>query len=365
MGMDSSSLTLPTCSHAHLLLLCRGILNLSRMAAGPLGPTRSFTVQHSVLLSSSHTPAALFCCLLRCCRDILNLSRMAAGPSEPTGSFTGSQQQPLPLEDQQQPGSAANGQGAATPAFSAGGVSATHEHQPQPGSRLRHSSSAVQAAARPAGSLLASASLGHWGTTNTPASKAAAAGNGGPLGSGMSPAVSAGSDLHLQQQRQQHVVASTPQCAPPGHAGGGPGAAAAAAAGAGQGTGVTSAGSVSFAKSLGGGVYAPGAGGITPLPLAAAHAPGVRLNSCLRGPSPLGPVGFNRESGGAHRETAGLQALMGPQTRDRQQQQHAGTSDACGGSGEPGSAARRSMQLLPESFRLAAGNNNSPGNSTN
>lgn len=325
-----------------------------------------------------------------CCRDILNLSRLAAGPDQPTGSFTGSQQQPqleevAPGENQQQPGSGTTtphgGRQPATPAFSAGGVSATHDmHQPQPGSRLRHSSSAAHAAAsRPAGSLLASASLGHWGTAHTPASKAAAAaavaaggGAGGPLGSGMSPAVSAGSDMHLQP-RQQHVVASTPQCGRPGgHAGGDGAAGAAAAAGqaAGQGTGVTSAGSVSFAKSLGGGMYAPGAGGITPLPLAAVHAPGVRVNSCLRGPSPLGPVG------GAHRdashslarETGGLQALMGPAARERQQHgQHAQAADetpsAAGSGGAPGSAARRSsMQLLPGSFRLAAGHNNSPGN---
>jgi hypothetical protein len=326
------------------------------------------------------------------CRDILNLSRLAAGPDQPTGSFTGSQQQPQ-LEDQaapgegQLPGSGTNtphgGRHPATPAFSTGGVSATHDmqQQPQPGSRLRHSSSAAHAAAsRPAGSLLAaSASLGHWGTAHTPASKAAAAaaaaagGPGGPLGSGMSPAMSAGSDMHHPQQpRQQHVVASTPQCGPPAGHGGGGGAsgAAAAAAGAGQGTGVTSAGSVSFAKSLGGGMYAPGAGGITPLPLAAVHAPGVRINSCLRGPSPLGPVGANRDGASSHsllRETGGLQALMGPAARERQQhgqqQQLAPTAEepAGSGGGAPGSAARRSMQLLPGSFRLAAGHNNSPG----
>lgn len=325
-----------------------------------------------------------------CCRDILNLSQLAAGPDQPTGSFTGSKQQPqleelAPGENQQQPGSGTTtphgGRHPATPAFSTGGVSATHDmHQPQPGSRLRHSSSAAHAAAsRPAGSLLASASLGHWGTAHTPASKAAgqaaaAAGGGaggGPLGSGMSPAVSAGSDMHLQL-RQQHVVASTPQCGPPGgHAGGGVGAGTAAAAGqgAGQGTGVTSAGSVSFAKSLGGGMYAPGAGGITPLPLAAVHAPGVRINSCLRGPSPLGPVGGAHRDASHHslaRETGGLQALMGPAARERQQHAQAAadeqTPSAAGSGGAPCSAARRSsMQLLPGSFRLAAGHNNSPG----
>jgi hypothetical protein len=303
-----------------------------------------------------------------CCRDILSLSRLAAGPSEPTGSFTGSQQQPH-IDDAQHhsdPAAAAaaasNDHGAATPAFSAGGVSATHGHPPQPGSRLRHSSSAVHAGGRPAGSLLASASLGHWGTTTTPASKAAAA--GGHLGDGMSPAVSNGSDVHLQQ-RQQHVVASTPQCGPPGQAFGGAGAAAAAAAGAGLGTSVTSAGSVSFAKSLGGGVYAPGAGGITPLPLAAVHAPGVRMNSCLRGPSPLGPVGFNRDGAtGCARETGGLQALLGPQQRERQQQEEGALSAGVAAfhGGGPGSAARRSgMQLLPGSFKLGAGNTHSPG----
>jgi hypothetical protein len=307
-----------------------------------------------------------------CCRDILSLSRLAAGPSEPTGSFTGSQQQ-LQTDDAHQHGDAAaaaaaasNDQGAATPAFSAGGVSATHGHLPQHGSRLRHSSSAVHAGGRPAGSLLASASLGHWGTTTTPASKAAAA--GGHLGDGMSPAVSNGSDVHLQQ-RQQHVVASTPQCGHPRQAFGGAGAAAAAAAGAGLGTSVTSAGSVSFAKSLGGGVCAPGAGGITPLPLAAVHAPGVRMNSCLRGPSPLGPVGFNRDSAtGGSRETGGLQALLGPQQRERQQQQQQQEEGALSAgvaafhAGGPGSAARRSgMQLLPGSFKLGTGSTHSPG----
>lgn len=230
---------------------------------------------------------------------------------------------------------------------------------------------------RPAGSILASASLGHWGTASTPASKAAAAAAaaGGPLGSmGASPAVSGASDVQQLQQRQQHVVASTPQCAgrPPGvynGAGGGFGGMSAAAAGGGAGTGgVTSAGSVSFAKSLGGGVYGHGTGGgITPLPLAAAHAPatGMRINSTLHRPSPLGPSNRDAAAGFTREVASGLQALLGPQARDgqqpQQQQEGAGGFGGNGG-GLAGSAARRSMQLLPGSFRLGAGNTaNSPG----
>lgn len=347
-------------------------------------------------LKADHAVCTHTCaCLVPTCRDILNLSRLAAGPTEPTGSITGSQQHEHEQHNQQQhaPGTsdAQNAAGAAAgapaaPAGSAAGPGvAVQEHPQQIGSRLRHSSSAAAAGGGRGGgggggvSGPISTSLGHWAAATTPASKAAtgapSAGGAHVSGSGMSPGVSAMSGPSLHQRLQHNPAASTPQCAPghvlAGSAGAAAAAAAAAACATAPGGTAASAGSVSFAKSLGGGVYAPGAGGgITPLPLAATHGPGARLGSCLRGPSPLGPAGVSREPAGFSRETVGLQALMGPQAgvRDRHQQGQledtpvAGTgSDAAGGAGAPGSVARRSMQLLPGSFRLAGGHNNSPG----
>jgi hypothetical protein len=91
----------------------------------------------------------------------------------------------------------------------------------------------------------------------------------------------------------------------------------------------------------------------------------------FRGPSPLGAVPGTRRG----REAAGLSALLAPNRQQQQQQGHgtpvmtvppvfagapgSGASSAAGGAAGSGSA-RRSMQLLPGSFRLT-GANQSPG----
>ncbi|WIA19501.1 hypothetical protein OEZ85_004112 [Tetradesmus obliquus] len=161
---------------------------------------------------------------------------------------------------------------------------------------------------------------------------------------------------HFQQQPQQLTYAAAAAAAAAPQPEGSQGAAAPADAGPG---GVLNGIAASRAKSLSSMAGAQS----TPSPVTG-HALRQHAGS-FRGPSPLGPAAPGSRSGG---EAGGLSALLAPCRQQQQQQSHgtpvmtapplfagapgSGASSAAGGPGGSGSA-RRSMQLLPGSFRLA------------
>jgi hypothetical protein len=292
------------------------------------------------------------CCCCCCCRDIISLSRLETSS--------------LPL-----PASAANL--AAWPGVMPQQQQQQQAHREQPElSRLRHAAPVGSPAVASSGSKVAV-------LTNQPlaaiAQPAAAAVGSHTAGVRMSPAVQCfqqASRHHLQQPQQQLASAAAAAAAAAPQPEVSQGVAAAVgdtgAVGAFDGIGAAAAVVASRAKSLSsmaGGVHS------TPSPVTG-HALRQAAGS-FRGPSPLGPVHGSRSS----RQAAGLSALLAPGRQQQQQQQQShgtpvmtappvfagapgsGASSAAGGPAGSGSA-RRSMQLLPGSFRLA-GANQSPG----